>query len=110
MKSRKKRKRDRRRAEATVCQPRFKRGFGVGLPTKRSDSLIIRKSFREDWHTDEDAKKRAVQELCETAARSQHLRVLLSALNTLCVGSDADLRRLIRGRAASESSVQSQED
>ena len=81
-----------------MCQPRFKRGFGVGLPTKRSDSLIIRKSFREDWNTDAGAKQRAVQEMCSSALESENLRVLLSALNTLGAGSDADLRRLVRER------------
>lgn len=103
MKSRKKRKRDRRRAEATVCQSRFKRGFGVGLPLQRSDLAIVRKSFREDWKPDQEAKRRAVREIYAVALRSDDLRFVLASLNTLDAGANAELRRLMRERNATES-------
>ena len=68
----------------------------------RSDALIICKSFREDWKTDEDAKKRAVQEMCSSALESENLRRLTSCVHTLCAGADADLRRLTQERDAGE--------
>src|SRR4051812_12860635 len=53
MPSRKKRKRYRLRAAATVSEPKSRGGWGKGLVT-RSDLRLLRRAIRENWQpTDE---------------------------------------------------------
>ena len=49
MPSRKKRKRDRRRAEATAQEPQALGGWGDPAPVNPSDLLLIRQAIREGW-------------------------------------------------------------
>ena len=64
MPSRKKRKRYRQRiAEATAKTPRTCGGWGQGVPTTRSDLVLLSHAINEDWPVPENVRLAIVAEL-----------------------------------------------
>ena len=63
MSSRRKRKRERRTAEATAKAPGTCAGWGQDTPTTNADLLLIRQAIREDWPVPEDVRRAIIEEL-----------------------------------------------
>ena len=63
MSSRRKRKRERHKAEATAKIPKTSGGWGQGTPTTNADLLLIRQAIREDWPVPDDVRRAIIEEL-----------------------------------------------
>jgi len=61
--SRRKRKRERRIAEATANFLNSQGGWGQGTPTTNADLLLIRQAIREDWPVPDDVRRAIIEEL-----------------------------------------------
>ena len=87
MPSRKKRKRDRRRAEATAQAPKTQGGWGAGLPTSRDDLVLLQQAINEDWPVPDKVRQAIVRELGEEIESSEVRRVLSVARSFLAMSS-----------------------
>jgi hypothetical protein len=65
--SRKKRKRYRRKAEATAQEPRRRGGWGEGLPVTASDVVLVRRAIRQGWPVPGSVMPAVVGDVCEAA-------------------------------------------
>jgi hypothetical protein len=83
MPSRKKRKRDRRRAEATAEAPVLRGGWGRGSEIRPADLLLIRQAVREGWETDPDKGAAIIQDVVVSAMESQEARLTIAAVRVL---------------------------
>lgn len=73
MPSRKKRKRYRLRTAATASGPGTCGGWGQGLPTSRSDLVLLRKAINQDWPVPDNVRLAIVGELnCEIGSPDGH--------------------------------------
>jgi hypothetical protein len=95
-----KRKRARRKAEATAKGPGTCGGWGQGVPTSLSDLVLLRRAVNEGWPVPDDVRQAIVGELATDLASSEVRRVLSIARVFLAMDR-ADLRaagRLLRER------------
>jgi hypothetical protein len=65
MSSRRKRKRKRQLAEATVQTPKTRGGWGHGAPTTLTDLVCLRRAIREGWPVSADIRQAILDELCD---------------------------------------------
>jgi hypothetical protein len=70
MPSRKKRKRDRRRAEATAEAPVLRGGWGRGSEIRPADLLLIRQSVREGWDIPFAQAKSLINDVVVSASKA----------------------------------------
>lgn len=80
MSSRKKRKRDRRRAEATAEAPVLRGGWGKGSEIRPRDLLLIHRAVREGWETDPDIGAAIIRDVVVSAMESQEPRLINGAV------------------------------
>jgi hypothetical protein len=100
MPSRKKRKRDRRRAEATAEAPVLRGGWGKSSEIRPGDLLLIRQAIREGWDTPPDAAAAIINDVVGAAVESKKPRLTIAACRVVidCVkavqgGFDRQRRR-----------------
>ena len=91
MPSRKKRKRDRRRAEATAKAPKTPGGQGVGLPTLRADLVLLRQAINEDWPVPQNVREAIVAELSDEID-SPNVRRFMAVTKVFLAMTRANLR------------------
>lgn len=91
MPSRRKRKRQRRNAEATANCPETRGGWGQGLPTTLSDLVLLRRAINEDWPVPANVQRAIVGEL-ETEINSPDVRRSISVVRTFLAMQDANIR------------------
>ena len=111
MPSRKKRRRDRRRAEATAKSPILRGGWGRSSEVRPRDLLLIRQAIREGWPTSPEVGAAIIDQVVRSALRAKDARlsiaacrVLIDAMKDAQGGFDALQRKLAcQGRAASTS-------
>ena len=84
MSSRRKRKRDRPKAEATVESPKALGGWGNGLPTSLSDLVLLRRAINDGWPVPAMVRAAIMSEL-ENEIQSTDRRRMLSVAKTLLV-------------------------
>ena len=98
--SRKKRKRNRRnKAEATAHGPKQMRGFGVGLPMRRSDCQLVAQAANEGWNVPPAIKRAAildVYEFAEKSAEAGEYRQFLAAFRTILALAKANVLEIQR--------------
>lgn len=107
MPSRKKRKRDRRRAEATAQGPGLLGGWGKGSDLRPGDLLLIRRAVREGWATPPAVCDAIIRDVVASALHVQKPRLTLAAVRVVIDmvkdqqgGFDAFRRRQRRQRPA----------
>ena len=84
MPSRKKRKRDRRRAEATAEAPVLKGGWGKGSDLRPGDLLLIRRAVREGWPTPPAVCDAIIRDVVTAALEAEKPRLTLAAVR-VCI-------------------------
>ncbi len=89
--SRKKRKRDRRRAEATAKAPKTQGGQGGGIPTSRADLVLLRQAINEDWPVPDKVRQVIVRELGDEIESSE-VRWVLSVARSFLAMESANIR------------------
>lgn len=99
MPSRQKRKRARRRAEATASNPHSAGGWGHGLPVSRSDLLLVRKAIRLGWPVPARVRQAVVEDVCD-AAMGDDLRRSLAAVRVLLDCEDDNYRATVAAQKA----------
>ena len=100
MPSRKKRKRDRRKAEATAKQNlpgKSLGGWGNGLPTSLSDLALLRTAIRQDWPISASVQADIIRELQGEAKAiisngSPNLRRYVAFMRVLLAKAEAEQR------------------
>ncbi len=92
MPSRKKRKRDRRRAEATAAVPVLKGDWGAESKRPRGDMLLIRKAIRGGWDVPQAVRDAIVDDVIPAALESIRPRLTLSAVRAVIEMVEADRR------------------
>jgi hypothetical protein len=83
MPSRKKRKRDRRRAEATAQGPILRGGWGRGSEIRPRDLLLIRQAIREGWETPPEVGAAIIDQVVTSALESKDARLTIAACRVL---------------------------
>ena len=102
-KSRKKRKRDRVRAEANADRPELKKGFGSGLPMKRRDCQLIAKAYREGWGIDSKTHRAVVRDLYKFGLdETSGLRIVVSVVNSLASIVDDSFKVSVQDQLSDE--------
>lgn len=91
MPSRKKRKRDRRRAEATAQTPKTQGGQGVGLPTSRGDLVLLQQAINEDWPVPDKVRQTIVGKLGDEID-SSNVRRFMAVTRVFLAMTRANLR------------------
>ena len=76
MPSRRKRKRERRKAEATARCPGTLGGWGQGLPTSLADLVLLRRAINENWPVPENVRRAIIGELESEIGHSDGRRSL----------------------------------
>jgi hypothetical protein len=101
MPSRRKRKRDRRRAEATDTSPEkdLQGDWGADAGLTRSDIALIKRACREDWPTSPENQEAILDELQKTLEQLSGADRLAIAISRFCVYAngrniDADIAAL----------------
>jgi hypothetical protein len=89
MSSRKKRKRDRRRAEATAQGPILRGGWGRGSEIRPRDLLLIRQAIREGWETPPDVGAAIIRDVVSSALDAKKPRLSLAAVR-VCIDAVKD--------------------
>ena len=92
MPSRRKRKRERRKAEATAHSPGTCGGWGDGLPTTLSDLVLLRRAINEDWPVPDNVRQAICDELAEEELESSEVRRLISVVRTFLAMDRANMR------------------
>ena len=87
MLSRRKRKRLRRKAEATANGPETQGGWGPGAPVSRSDLALLRTAVRERWPVSAEIRSEILNRLF-AELESLDVRMTLAVAKTL-VAMDA---------------------
>ena len=62
MPSRRKRKRERQKVEATASSPGTCGGWGGGVPTKLADLVLLRQAINEDWPVSSRVRQAIIDE------------------------------------------------
>lgn len=102
MPSRRTRKRQRRSAEATAHSLRkTSGGWGAGLPTARSDLLLVRRAIKEGWPITEHAWRAIVGEV-DSFIRGGDDRIALSAVGVIVAADQASFRAALRSRGVAQ--------
>ena len=91
MPSRRKRKRERRKAEATAHCPGTCGGWGGGLPTTLDDLVLLRRAINEDWPVPPNVRRAIVDELAGEIS-SLGVRRAFSVIRTFLTMDRANLR------------------
>ena len=92
MSSRRKRKRERRIAEATAKIPGTAGGWGQGTPTTNADLLLIRQAIREDWPVPDDVRRAIMEELFqEVDTDSSDVRRFLAIMRVFLAMAKANV-------------------
>lgn len=91
MPSRQKRKRARRRAEATAASPHSVGGWGHGLPVSRSDLLLARKAIRLGWPVSDRVRQAVISDVCSVAL-GDDIRHSIAAVRVLLDAEDSNHR------------------
>ena len=91
MPSRRKRKRERRNAEATANSPNTLGGWGDSLPTMLADLVMLRRAVNEDWPVPANVRQAVIDELKDELETSDPRRVL-SAVRLVLAMESANVR------------------
>jgi hypothetical protein len=91
MPSRKKRKRDRLRAEATAKAPETLGGWGGELSTTLADLVWLRRAIRENWPVPQAVRQSIVDELF-AEVKALNGRYLNSVVRTALAMEDANIQ------------------
>jgi len=91
MTSRRKRKRERRKTEATAQRPETPGGWGQGLRNTLCDLVLLRRAINEDWPVPCDVRRAIVGEL-ECDIESPDVRRRLSAARSFLAMEGANIR------------------
>ncbi|WP_428305572.1 hypothetical protein [Lacipirellula sp.] len=104
MPSRKKRKRDRRRAEATAEAPAVRGGWGRGSEIRPADLLLIRQAVREGWLVPQARAEALINDVVVSASKADDkprlqivaVRVVIDIVKAEQGGFDALRRRRLK--------------
>lgn len=91
MPSRCKRKRERRKAEATAHSPGTCGGWGDGVPTALADLVMLRRAINEDWPVPVSVRQAIIDEL-GTEIESSESRRVLSVVRSFLTMESANIR------------------
>lgn len=80
-------------AEATAKSPGSCGGWGKGVPTKRSDLVLLRRAISEDWPVPENVQRTIVAEL-GGELRTKDARRFLAVARAFLEMQAANLRAL----------------
>ena len=91
MTSRRMRKRQRRKAEATVHSPGTCGGWGGNAPTTQADLVILRRAIKQGWPVPPNVRQAIFEELIDEVDSSDPRRATSVAMTFLAM-SNANLQ------------------